>query len=150
MQSTTRRILAPPEDVFAVLSDGWLYATWVVGASRIRDVDVTWPDPGSSIHHSVGVWPLILDDTTGVVECVPDRRLVLRARSWPAGEAHVDIELTPTADGCSVTITEDAVSGPAKAIPGPVRDVLLGARNGESLQRLAFLAEHGARVSGVG
>ncbi len=29
-----------------MLSDGWLYASWVVGASRVRDVDPRWPSPG--------------------------------------------------------------------------------------------------------
>ncbi|WP_324188972.1 SRPBCC family protein [Nocardia farcinica] len=42
------------ERAFAVLSDGWLYAGWVVGASHIRDVDPDWPGVGSRIHHSVG------------------------------------------------------------------------------------------------
>ena len=55
-------VRATPADVFAVLADGWLYPSWVVGASRVRGVDGTWPQPGSRIHHSVGVWPLLIDD----------------------------------------------------------------------------------------
>jgi hypothetical protein len=32
----TRKVNAPPADVWSVLSDGWQYATWVVGASHPR------------------------------------------------------------------------------------------------------------------
>ena len=32
----TRRVHAPTDAVWAVLANGWMYATWVVGASRIR------------------------------------------------------------------------------------------------------------------
>ena len=37
-----------------MLSDGWSYATWVVGAARIRDVDDGWPTVGTKIHHPSG------------------------------------------------------------------------------------------------
>jgi hypothetical protein len=40
-----------------------------------------------------------------------------------------------------VRIQEEAVSGPAKAIPRVVSDVLLQWRNAETLHRLAYLAE---------
>jgi uncharacterized protein YndB with AHSA1/START domain len=46
MISTSRPIEATTEQVWAVLSDGWLYAGWVVGASRIREVDPRWPAVG--------------------------------------------------------------------------------------------------------
>ena len=53
--STTKRVMqAPPDQVWAVLADGWLYPLWVVGASRMRDVDDHWPAPGARLHHSVG------------------------------------------------------------------------------------------------
>ena len=44
-----------PEQVFAVLNDGWTYPVWGVGASRRRDVDPGWPAPGTKLHHSFGV-----------------------------------------------------------------------------------------------
>ena len=59
-----RTIQAVPARVWAVLADGWLYPSWVVGASRMRDVEESWPAPGSQLHHSVGLWPLLLDDRT--------------------------------------------------------------------------------------
>ena len=58
MAATTDKVMrCTPEDVWNVLADGWLYGLWVVGASRIRGVDRSWPSPDSRIHHSVGSWP---------------------------------------------------------------------------------------------
>jgi uncharacterized protein YndB with AHSA1/START domain len=136
-----RLINAEPAKVWAVLSDGWLYPSWVVGASRMRDVEESWPAPGSKLHHSVGLWPLLLDDRTEVVGCEPQRRLRLKAHGWPAGAAEVDIELSPAGGGTEVTIREDAVSGPARLVPAPVRQLGVVPRNKETLRRLSFLAE---------
>ncbi len=137
-----RRIEAPPASVWAVLADGWLYATWVVGASRVRDVDLGWPTEGSRIHHSVGSWPALLSDETVVLDAQPQRRLRLKARGWPVGEAHVDLEIEPVGTTASeVRLAEDAVSGPAMLIPQAIRQPLLQVRNREALRRLAFLAE---------
>ena len=108
-----------PETVWAVLADGWLYPTWVVGASRMREVDRDWPEVGSRLHHSVGNWPLLLDDQTEVLECRPWRLLRLKAHAWPAGAAEVLIELDPQADSSTlVRIREDASDGPATLVPG--------------------------------
>ena len=74
MSTNQRRFQCSPQSVFAVLADGWLYATWVVGAARIRAVDPQWPAEGSSIHHSVGSWPLLLDDTTTVQQLASVRK----------------------------------------------------------------------------
>ena len=71
MTSHRDRVLqAEPDAVWEILSDGWLYPLWVVGASRIRAVEGSWPMPGSRIHHSVGTWPLLISDET-VVEGGP-------------------------------------------------------------------------------
>ena len=43
MSQNVRVLRCTPEDVFAALGDGWLYPSWVVGASRMREVDETWP-----------------------------------------------------------------------------------------------------------
>ena len=93
MSTNTRRIHATPEQVWDVLSDGWLYPLWVVGASRMREVDDHWPAVGAKLHHSVGTWPLLIDDDTEVIEVVPGHRLVLHARAWPTGAAGVTILL---------------------------------------------------------
>lgn len=145
MSTTTRKARCRPEDVFAVLADGWLYPNWVVGAARMRAVDEGWPAPGTRLHHSVGPWPLLLDDTTSCLEYDPPRRLVLQARAWPAGEASVEITVEPDPDGCVITISEDVSDGPARLIPPLARRPMLHWRNTETLRRLALLAEGGAR-----
>jgi len=132
---------ATPEKVWDILADGWLYPVWVVGASRMREVDDHWPEVGAKLHHSVGIWPALLDDTTEVLAASVGSMLQLRARAWPGGEAQVTIHLRPQGSQCEVTIEEDAVRGPGVLVPKPLRDPPLALRNVESLNRLAFIAE---------
>jgi hypothetical protein len=140
--STTRRVMqAAPDQVWAVLADGWLYPLWVVGATRMRDVDDHWPAPGARLHHSVGSWPLILDDITEVVESTPGLRLAMKAHAWPAGRADVTITLQPQGADTEVVMEEQASAGPGALVPQVLQDPLLDRRNTESLRRLAFLAE---------
>jgi uncharacterized protein YndB with AHSA1/START domain len=141
MSTRSRLMRATPEQVWSVLADGWLYPLFVVGASRMRDVDEGWPAVGTRLHHSVGSWPLLIDDTTEVLEVDPGNRLLLRARAWPAGEAHVEIVLEQTEADTLVTIHEDATAGPGVLVPKPLRDVQLDLRNDETLQRLAYVVE---------
>lgn len=145
MTEVSRVMRCQPTDVFAVLSDGWSYGEWVVGAARVREVDAGWPSEGTRIHHSVGVWPLLINDTTHAQGAEPPNRLRLRARAWPTGEAEVEFRLEPHPDGCLVTIHEQAVSGPAKMIPAPVEAAMLKWRNTETLRRLSFIAEGRSR-----
>lgn len=136
-----------PEDVFAVLADGWLYGMWVVGAARIRDVDSTWPEAGSRIHHSVGAWPVLLSDETMSERVDPPHLLQLQVKAWPTGEGRVTLRCHPQGVGqTEVVIEEQAISGPAKLLPKAIQDVILNARNKEALRRLAHLAEHHART----
>jgi uncharacterized protein YndB with AHSA1/START domain len=141
VSTTSRPVAATPEQVWEVLCDGWLYPLFVVGASRMRAVDDAWPAVGSRLHHSVGSWPLLIDDTTEVLEVEEGKRLLLLARGWPAGQAHVDISLQPSGDTTVVTMTEDATAGPGLLVPKPLRDVQLHVRNVEALRRLAFVVE---------
>lgn len=141
MSTTKRLVAAPPDKVWEVLADGWLYPLWVVGAARIREVDAAWPQPSSKIHHSVGLWPLLINDDTEVLESQAGRFLHLRARAWPVGEAEVKITLTESGAGTEVVLEEDAVSGPAALVPQPFRGLSLTWRNIETLRRLAFIAE---------
>jgi hypothetical protein len=145
MTDVSRVMSCPPTDVFAVLSDGWSYGQWVVGAARVREVEAGWPAEGTRIHHSVGIWPALIDDTTDSEGAEPPHRLRLRARAWPTGEAHVEFRLEPHPDGCLVTIHEQAVSGPATLIPAQIETALLKWRNTETLRRLAYIAEGRAR-----
>lgn len=147
MAKNARIIAADPDTVFRVLSNGWLYASWVVGASRMRNVDDSWPEPGARLHHSVGLWPWLIDDSTSVVAWDAPRRAVLQARGWPVGEARVALEVRPHPKGSIVKIVEDANRGPGVAIPRPLRTLMLRIRNKETLNRLAYLAEGGAGQS---
>lgn len=151
MSTTKRTLAATPEQVWSVLSDGWLYPLFVVGAARMRHVDETWPAVGAQLHHSVGAWPLMIDDTTEVLEVEEDRRILLLARGWPAGQAHVEIRLEPDPGSSAstvVTMVEQATAGPGALVPKPVQDVQLHARNLEALQRLAYVVE--GRAGGTG
>lgn len=143
MARNTRRFACPPEAVFAVLADGWLYPSWVVGASRMREVEAAWPAAGAKLHHSFGAWPLLIDDSTSVEEWDPPRRMVLLARGWPMGEARVRLEVQRDGDGALVRIHERPVSGPGAFI-GFALEPVLKWRNTETLRRLALLAEGGA------
>ena len=141
MATNTKIVRTTPDKVWDVLTDGWLYPLWVVGATRMRAVDAEWPAVGSKLHHSVGVWPLVIDDNTEVLECEPGTMLRLRARGWPVGEAEVVLRLSPSGGETLVEIDEDAVSGPGTFVPGPARELSIKVRNVETLRRLALLAE---------
>jgi uncharacterized protein YndB with AHSA1/START domain len=142
MATNSRVIKTVPDKVWDVLADGWLYPVWVVGATRMRDVDRSWPAQGAKLHHSAGVWPLVINDNSEVLESEPGRFLRLRARGWPLGEAEVAITLTASGSNTLVEIREKAVSGPGALVPEPVENVLIGFRNNETLRRLAFVAEN--------
>lgn len=144
MSTVSQLFNSPAADVWRVLSDGWLYSGWVVGASRIRAVDDSWPQAGARLHHSVGAWPLVINDSTRVVNAEPGRLLELVARGWPMGEAKVVITLEDRGNQCQVTIVEDAIKGPGKLMPKFLRDAMIGVRNRETLKRLELMAAGGA------
>jgi uncharacterized protein YndB with AHSA1/START domain len=144
VSTNTRLMHATPDEVWSVLTDGWLYPLWVVGASRMRDVDDAWPAVGTKLHHSVGTWPLLIDDQTEVIECQPGSLLKLHAHAWPAGRATVVIRLVAQGAETEVVIEEQATAGPGALMPRALQDPLLTWRNVESLRRLAYLAERRA------
>ena len=142
MTTVERLVKTTPQRVWDVLADGWLYPLWVVGATRMRDVDEDWPALGSRIHHSVGVWPAVLDDDTEITHSEPLRQLGLRAKAWPfLGEADVLLELSEQGAGTRVVMSEDAATPPGTLVPKAIRGPGIAWRNTESLRRLAFLAE---------
>lgn len=132
---------ASPQQVWSVLADGWLYPSWVVGASRIRAVDTNWPAVGSRIHHSVGLWPLLLDDHTRVLAATKQHEVRLLARAWPFGEAEVVIRLHPREGGCRIEMIEEATSAPMRWVPQRAQRLAILPRNLECARRLALLAE---------
>lgn len=141
----------PATAVFAVLSDGFSYADWVVGTRMIRDVDSNFPAVGARLHYTVGWGPLRKDDETEVMACQPGHSLELRAKAWPAGTARIAIELQPAGDGTVVSIDEHVAEGPALVLHNPVTDVSIWLRNQLTLRRLERLAAgRQARRSGEG
>jgi uncharacterized protein YndB with AHSA1/START domain len=141
MAQVEQVIQAPPQQVWAALSDGWTYSDWVVGTVHIRDVDDHWPAVGAQLHHKAGPWPFSLHDGSTVLESEPERRLVLRVGLWPVGEASVTMELRPHGDGAThITFVEEPTAGPFKWAHTKLNDLVLHRRNRESLRRLADVA----------
>jgi hypothetical protein len=110
----------------------------------MRDVDESWPEQGSRIHHSVGLWPLLIDDYTEVLDVVPGESISLRARAWPLGEAQVDMRLKVVGEKTEVEMEEFPTAGPGRLVPPPAQGVSLKLRNHEALRRFAFIVEERA------
>lgn len=132
---------APPDAVFDVLADARSYAYWVIGADRIRAVDDSWPAPGSSFHHVVGVGPVKIRDHTRVEEIERPRLLQLKAKARPFGTARVRLELEPERGGTRVTMVEDPADSLTAFVFSPLTHLLVRGRNRWSLARLKELAE---------
>jgi hypothetical protein len=128
--------------VWAVLADGWTYSQWVVGNSRMRAVDANWPEVGSTIRHSIGVWPLLLDDLTVVESCRPLEELVLLAKGRPFGKARITLRLFDIdGGGCRIEMAEVPVGAPMGWVPDRLALTAAIPRNRECTWRLAALAE---------
>jgi hypothetical protein len=141
MSVTYRLVHANPSRVFDSLQDGWSFASWVVGASRIRVVSSDWPSPRSSLHHSIGIWPAVIDDQTMALEWAPPHHAAFRAHGGPLGVALVRFDVYNRPDGCLVRMREDVLTGPLTMVPAWVRNGMLRVRNRETLRRLAYIAE---------
>jgi uncharacterized protein YndB with AHSA1/START domain len=139
--TVTATVKAPPDAIFAVLADGWLYSNWVVGTSHVRAVEADWPKVGTRLHHATGAWPLVTRDESVVEEVDGGRRLVLVAKGRPLGEARVVVDLEPDGADTRVTMTETPIAGPGKWVHNPLTEALLVRRNTEALARLAAVAE---------
>ena len=133
-------IPATPERIWDVLADPGSYGYWVVGSDTIRDADGGWPQPGTKIHHRVGVGPLKINDDTQVVESEPGRRLVLHARARPLGTARVELQLVPEGTSTRVVMLEDPDDRFSRLLHNRLTDRLLHRRNETALRRLDELA----------
>lgn len=136
-----------PQRAFESLANPQRIGDLVVGARRIRRFDARWPEAGAQLHHSVGVPPLVIRDTTVAIECVADRRLVLKARVWGAGIFVATFELSPHPGGTLLSVHERAVGGlAALSALRPAVHLLLGARNALLCRRFRRLAESRERL----
>jgi hypothetical protein len=141
MSTTSTQIDAPPEDVFAVLSDPRAYGYFVVGTRKVRRFDPEWPAVGSTLHHTAGIGPLAIRDSSTVVEAEPPLSLLIEARFRPLGVARIRLSLAHAGAGTELRIEESPVSGPI-GLP-VIRTVAAGAflvRNRELLRRVRQLA----------
>jgi uncharacterized protein YndB with AHSA1/START domain len=136
---------ASREQVWAVIADGWTYSQWVVGNSRMRAVDPNWPQVGSTIRHSVGVWPFVLDDATVVEDCQPLQQLVLLAKGRPFAKARITLRLFDIdGGGCRIEMAELPVGTPLGWVPKRLALAAVFPRNRECTSRLAAIAERRA------
>ena len=107
-----RRLEAPPQDVFAFLTDPARYARWM---GRSAELD---PRPG-------GIYRVEIDERTVAlgeyVEVEPFRRLVF-TWGWigdplvPPGSTTVEIGLEPDGDGTSLTVRHTGLPDEAVAM----------------------------------
>ncbi len=125
---------APPDAVFAVLSDPTTYPEWLVGAQRIRQVDDDFPSEGSSFDHEVGPGSAvtIADDSEVRVSDAPSR-LELEVHAGPL-KGVAEFELERLADGTLVTLRERLTGSLEPAMPLLRGPIFL--RNRVSLDRL--------------
>lgn len=145
MKPLAVRIAAPCERVFDVLGDPRAIAYVVPGARTIRRFDPRWPETGTAVQHSVGIWPLVIRDTTVVLDCEPPRRLVLEARLRLLGTLRISFALEGDGE-TDLWLGEEALAGLATR-PGVrvIAEHALGLRNRELCRRLRRLCERRER-----
>jgi hypothetical protein len=127
---------APTSLVFGVLADPGSYPDWLIGTSSIRDVDASWPRPGSKFHHRVGVGPLAIADHTELLAIEPGSELTLRVRARPLIAAVVRFHVVGDDRRCVVTMEEEPDQRVIGNLVRPVMDPVIHVRNHRSLRRL--------------
>lgn len=133
---------AAPEDVWTVLSDAYRYHEWVVGAQTIRDADEDWPRPGTTMHHAVGLPPLVIPDHTDSLESDRPTHLKLRAYVRPFVTSDIVLDLTRVDGGTKLTMVEHTVAGIGGIAPLRwLTDGVFWLRNHEALRRLRNLVK---------
>src|ERR1700759_1359568 len=114
----TRDTSASRSPAWAPIAAGGAPSQGGVGNSRMRAVDPNWPEVGSTIRHSIGVWPLLLDDATLVEDCQPLQQLVLLPKGRPFGKARITRQLSNIDNGgCRITMAEVPVGAPMGWVP---------------------------------
>ena len=141
MAFNSRSMAAPARDVFSVLADPYTYPKWLLGASSIRDVDDAWPAVGSCFHHTVGVGPFKIPDSTKIEAIETDKLLKLRVRARPFILATATFSLFDSGPSCVVMLEEEPNLRMLAKLVRPLFDPLTHVRNHESLRRLAELIE---------
>ncbi|MFL5847100.1 MAG: SRPBCC domain-containing protein [Solirubrobacteraceae bacterium] len=131
---------APPERVFAVLSDRNQYQHWVVGTEHTTEGEGDWPQPGSTLRYTIA-GPLKLSNRTVVKAVAAPHRLELRAKAGPMPDADITLDLIPEAGGTRIRMHERPANKVVSVLTGPLGHFALSRRNQEALERLRRLAE---------
>lgn len=149
MREVTTILPAPPEEAFRLLEDPAAFEDLIAGARKIRRFDPRWPEPGTLIHHTVGIPPILVRDQTGVLEVDRPHRLVLDAHLWPLGAFTVEFVLEAHPRGTRLVVRETPQQGPL-SWPG-VRTVTQAGvmlRNKEICRRYRRLVEARQKARG--
>jgi uncharacterized protein YndB with AHSA1/START domain len=102
--SVTREIAAPPEQVWALLSDMTRMGEWSPEATGGRWLDgATGPAPGARFKGTNKAGWQRWSTTCTVTECVPGERFSFAVTAGPAKVATWSYAIEPTASGCRVT-----------------------------------------------
>jgi hypothetical protein len=132
-------VAASRERIFEVLCDPECYVRWVVGAGRLRGVDESWPSVGSRFHHTVGIPPFEVQDSTEVRRCEAPTHIELCAMVRPFFEAIVDLRLADVGYGRTrITMTERSTGG-LMARTAWMAGPALSMRNRLALRRLEHI-----------
>ena len=108
-----------PVEMFTLLLDPYAYPKWVVGTTRVREVDRDWPSVGARFHHTVGLGPFSTRDSTRMLTSRPPFDLDLEVRFRPLGVACVSVRVSDDGVGrCRIVLTEDPIAGPAEVWVG--------------------------------
>ncbi|MEU8997651.1 SRPBCC family protein [Streptomyces caniferus] len=142
-----RLIECTPEELWAVLADGFRYQDWVVGTAHSRPAAGNWPEVGSMIEYTVRLGPWNLSGHTVVRHSDPPRALELEVDSGRLGTARVAIEVRRWGPDSLVVVDEHPLRGPGGRLHNAGLEALLQLRHRSMLSRLAEVAEqapHGA------
>jgi hypothetical protein len=141
MACASREIATSAHRLFEVLIDPWTYPSWLAGAANMRDVDDDWPRPGSKFHHTVGIGPFVIPDSSVMLGFETDRMLRLAVRARPLVSAVVVFSLLGDGDRCVVSFEEEPRIRMIGNLVRPVLDPITHVRNHHSLKRLAAFVE---------
>jgi len=131
-----RLIKVSPQTVWDVLSDGNLYAEWVVGTASSEPVRGQWPQVGAAIGFEVRLGPLRLTNETVVRHCVEGSELELEAHAGALGTARIAVELRPWGDHCLVIVDEHPLQGAGGRFHNAGTEALIQLRHRAMLARL--------------
>ena len=141
MSYNSREMAVGAALAFETLTDPTTYPRWLVGAQAIRDVDATWPKPGSRFHHVVGFGPLKIPDHSEVLEIEPGHLLRLKVKARPFVSAVATFTVVGDDRRCVVSVEEEPTMEMFGHVARVVLDPSIHMRNHRSLARLATVLE---------